>query len=335
MSKWFDVSDRDKQIAYEQVAQKVNLPDYAVEKDWWVVQTLAILFETEVGPHMVFKGGTSLSKAWGLIDRFSENIDLAVDRNFYGFEGDLGKKQRTNLRKTANTYITESLYPELESRFKAKGLDVKLGLEEITTSDQDPIIIYVNYPNVIESPGYLKPRIQIELGCRSLIEPFTVRKISSMLDENYPVAPFAEPPIDVPTVDPERTLLEKIFLLHEEFQRSDEKIRVDRMSRHLYDIYKLAASPFGEKALINRELYSEIVVHRHLFTKLGGVDYKRHNPRTINPIPPDLLLDLWKSDYLTMQEQMIYANSPGFEEMIEKIRSYISKLNQLDWEIIK
>ena len=335
MSKWFDVSDRDKQIAYEQVAQNVSLPDYAVEKDWWVVQTLAILFETEVGPHMVFKGGTSLSKAWGLIDRFSEDIDLAVDRNFYGFEGDLGKKQRTNLRKKANTYITESLYPELESRFKAKGLDVKLGLEEIITSDQDPIIIYVNYPNVIESPGYLKPRIQIELGCRSLIEPFTVRKISSMLDENYPDAPFAEPPIDVPTVDTERTLLEKIFLLHEEFQRSDEKIRVDRMSRHLYDIYKLAASPFGEKALIIRELYSEIVVHRHLFTKLGGVDYKLHNPKTVNPIPPDLLLDLWKSDYLTMQEQMIYANSPGFEEMIETIRSYISKLNQLDWEILK
>ncbi len=231
MSKWFDVSDRDKQIAYEQVVQKVNLPDYAVEKDWWVVQTLAILFEMEVGQHMVFKGGTSLSKAWGLIDRFSEDIDLAVDRKFYGFEGNLGKKQRTNLRKKANTYITESLYPELESRFKAMGLDVELGLEEITTSDQDPIIIYVNYPNVIESPGYLKPRIQIELGCRSLIEPFTVRTISSMLDENYPDAPFAEPPIHVPTVDPERTLLEKIFLLHEEFQRSDEKIRVDRMSR--------------------------------------------------------------------------------------------------------
>ncbi len=335
MSKWFDVSDRDKQVAYKQVAQKVNLPDYAVEKDWWVVQTLAILFETEVGSHMVFKGGTSLSKAWGLIARFSEDIDLAVDRNFYGFEGDLGKKQRTNLRKTANTYITESLYAELGSRFKSKGLDVKLGMEEITTSDQDPIIIYVNYPNVIDSPGYLKPRIQIELGCRSLIEPFTVRKISSMLDENYPEAPFAEPPIDVPTVDPERTLLEKIFLLHEEFQRSDEKIRVDRMSRHLYDIYKLAASPFGEKALINRELYTEIVFHRHLFTKLGGVDYKLHNPRTVNPIPSDLLLDLWKSDYLTMQEQMIYANSPGFEEMIETIRSYISKLNQLDWEIFK
>lgn len=166
--------------------EKMNLPAYAIEKDWWVVQTLALIFDLEVGQHMVFKGGTSLSKAWGLIDRFSEDIDLAVDRQFYGFEGNLAKKQRTSLRKKANSYISQTLYPELNRRFMAKGLEVKLELEEITTSDQDPIIIQVNYPNVIESPGYLKPRVQIELGCRSLIEPFSVRYISSILDENYP-----------------------------------------------------------------------------------------------------------------------------------------------------
>jgi predicted nucleotidyltransferase component of viral defense system len=71
MSKWFNVPDQDKRIAYKQVGLKRNLPDFAVEKDWWVVQTLSILFDMEVGKHMVFKGGTSLSKAWGLIDRFS------------------------------------------------------------------------------------------------------------------------------------------------------------------------------------------------------------------------------------------------------------------------
>lgn len=277
---------------------------------------------------------TSLSKAWGMIDRFSEDIDLAVDRKFYGFEGDLGKKQRTNLRKKANTYITEIFYPELYSRFKERGLDVKLELEEITTSDQDPLIIHVNYPNLLESPGYLRPRVQVELGCRSLIEPFSVRAINSILDENYPEASFAEPPIYVPTVDPERTLLEKIFLLHEEFQRSDEKIRVDRMSRHLYDIYKLAASSFGEKIFISQELYSEIVRHRQSFTKLGGVDYKLHNPATINPIPPAELIDAWAQDYRKMQEQMIYADSPEFGEMLDSIQNYIRKINQLDWVII-
>jgi hypothetical protein len=268
-------------------------------------------------------------------DKYSEDIDLAVDRSFYGFEGDLGKKQRTDLRKKANTYITEQLYPELNLRFKQKGVDVSLELEEITSSDQDPIIILVNYPNVIESPEYIMPRVKVELGCRSLIEPFSIRTFNSFLDEIYPDASFAKQPIHIPTVDPERTLLEKIFLLHEEFQRSDEKIRVDRMSRHLFDIYKLVASPFAEKALFNQELYAEIVYHRQLFTKLGGVNYKLHNPETINPIPPDKLLDAWKKDYSIMQEQMIYTDSPSFEAMLEAIKNYISKMNRLNWQIIE
>jgi hypothetical protein len=335
MDKFYNIPDHTKAEIFRNTGEKANLPAYAVEKDWWVIQTLAILFEMEVGKHMVFKGGTSLSKAWGLIERFSEDIDLAVDRSFYGFEGDLGKKQRTNLRKTARTYITEQVYPELNLRFKEKGVDVIPELEEITTSDQDPIIILVNYPNVIESPDYIMPRVKVELGCRSLIEPFSIRTFNSFLDEIYPDASFAKQPIHIPTVDPERTLLEKIFLLHEEFQRSDEKIRVDRMSRHLFDIYKLAASPFAEKVLLNQELYTEIVYHRQLFTKLGGVDYKLHNPGTINPIPPDNLLDAWKKDYSIMQEQMIYTDSPSFETMLEAIKNYISKINQLNWQIIE
>jgi hypothetical protein len=176
--------------------------------------------------------------------------------------------------------------------------------------------------------------VQVELGCRSLIEPFSIRSFSSFLDESYPTAPFARQPIGIPTVDPERTLLEKIFLLHEEFQRPQEKIRVDRMSRHLFDIYKLATSPFAEKVLLNQELYTEIAHHRQSFTKLGGVNYKLHNPQTINPLPPAHLLEVWKKDYKTMQEQMIYAESPKFEMMLETIRSYVSKLNRLDWQIV-
>lgn len=335
MHKFYNIPNEAKAEILRDAGERTNLPAYAVEKDWWVVQTLAILFDMEIGKHMVFKGGTSLSKAWGLIERFSEDIDLAVDRRFYGFEGDLGKKQRTNLRKKANTYITEQLYPELSFRFKEKGAEVKLELEEITTSDQDPIIILVNYPNVIESPGYLRPRVQIELGCRSLIEPFSIRTFNSFLDESYPDASFTGQPIHVPTVDPGRTLLEKIFLLHEEFQRPEKKVRVDRMSRHLFDIYKLATSPFADKVLLNQELYVEIVKHRLSFTKLGGVDYKLHNPGTINPIPPANLQDAWKRDYSIMQEQMIYADSPSFETMLEAIKNYISKMNQLDWQIIE
>lgn len=334
MSKFFSVPDKDKVDILRDAGERLNLPAYAVEKDWWVVKTLAILFETELAKQMVFKGGTSLSKAWNLIERFSEDIDLALDRSFFGFEGELKKKERTKLRKASNTYISEKLFPEMEKRFQDKDLKVELQMEEFESSDQDPVIVLVKYPYVIESPGYVIPWVKIEIGCRSLIEPYSIRTISSFVDETYPEAVFAEKPIQIPVVDPERTLLEKIFLLHEEFQRTSDVMRVDRMSRHLYDIYKLSTTRHAANALENRELYAEIVKHRQSFTKLGGVDYKMHNPQTVNPIPPADLMEEWKRDYLTMQEQMIYASSPEFDEMIAGISKYIKRINQLGWKII-
>lgn len=95
-------------------------------------------------------------------------------------------------------------------------------METITSSDQDPVIISVYYPNVIESPGYIQPRVQIEIGCRSLREPFENRPVISMLDETYQKASFVQGSVQIPSVLPERTFLEKIFLLHEEFQRPEE-----------------------------------------------------------------------------------------------------------------
>jgi hypothetical protein len=287
----------------------------------------------EIGKHLVFKGGTSLSKAWGLIERFSEDVDLAVDRSFYGFEGDLSKSQRTKLRKKASTYISDIFYPELKAKFEERGLDVEIKIIEPISSDQDPRIIEIYYPNVIPTPGYIQPRVQVEIGSRSMREPFTVQSFSSLVDEIYPDKVFTQGAIKIPTVNPERTFLEKIFLLHEEFQRPAEKIRVDRLSRHLYDIYQLSKTEFADKALSNEELYKSIVEHRRVFTKVGGVDYNLHSPKTINPIPNDELLEAWNKDYKTMQEQMIYGDSPIFEDMIEGIKKLKLRINQLDWKI--
>ena len=208
-----------------------------MEKDWWVSQTLKAVFELDVAEHLVFKGGTSLSKAWNLIERFSEDIDLAIEREFLGFEGSLTKNKKTKLRKASGQYISEVFYLELQEKFKEKGLEnVTFSLAETQDSDQDPRIINIFYPNIIEVTEYLKPRVQIEVGCRSLIEPFTMKKISAMVDDEYPEQSFSEKSEEIPSVNPERTFLEKIFLLHEEFQKTAEKIRVDLLSRHLYDL---------------------------------------------------------------------------------------------------
>jgi predicted nucleotidyltransferase component of viral defense system len=292
----------------------------AIEKDWWVVQTLRLIFETDCADSLVFKGGTSLSKAWGLINRFSEDIDLALDRKFLGFEGDLSNQQIKKLRKASFAYITDKFYPTLKTKFEETGLtNVEINITETTDSDQDPRIIEIFYPSVFDNMGYIRPKVIIEVGSRSLREPFSVRSFRSFVGENYPDQPFADSSILIPTVNPERTFLEKVFLLHEEFQKPIDKIRVERLTRHLYDIERLMDTEFAEKALTDSKLYQDIVAHRRLFTPIRGIDYDNHVPQKINPIPPSEIIDEWQKDYEIMQGSMIYGESLSFSELIERI----------------
>lgn len=334
MNKWLAVPEQTKLNTFAEIALKTGLPSFAVEKDWWVVQTLANIFEMDAAKHLVFKGGTSLSKAWKVIDRFSEDVDLAIDREFLGFIGELSKSKRTELRKAASNYISGPFLEELKSKFRVHGFTgLRIELVEAKDSDQDPRIIEVYYPNLIPSPGYLQPKVLVEIGCRSLREPFTVRTFGSLIDEIYADKAFAEQPIKVPTVNPERTFLEKIFLLHEEFQKPITKIRVNRLSRHLYDVYHLSNSEFADKALNSKELYETIVNHRFRFTKISGIDYNLHNPKIINPIPVNEIINDWEKDYKIMLEQMIYEpNPPTFKMVITQLESLKSKLRRLNWE---
>jgi len=201
-------------------------------------------------------------------------------------------------------------------------------------SDQDPRIIEIYYQNIVSQPTeYVLPRVQIEISCRSLREPFTVQNFGSLVDESYVDRDFAEPLFEVPTVNPERTFLEKLFLLHEEFHRPAEKMRVDRLSRHLYDIYHLTKAGIAKKAISDKELYETIVAHRYKFSRVGDVDYNIHNPKTLNPIPIAEKIDEWKTDYSKMKEDMIYEeNKPGFEELIKNLNDVRTQLQALDWQ---
>ena len=202
----------EKDYILQEISNQSKLAVFAVEKDWWVVQTLAVIFEMKVSDYLVFKGGTSLSKAWNLIERFSEDVDLAIDRKFLGFEGELSKKQITALRKAANSYVSEKFYPELQSEFTKRGFEnIRWEIIKTTESDQDPVIINLYYPNNIDIPGYIQPRVQIEIGCRSLIEPYSQQSIYSLIDIHYPNAEFSQKASTIATVNPERTFLEKYF----------------------------------------------------------------------------------------------------------------------------
>ncbi len=332
---WYNIPEQTKRNAYIQVSEEIGMAPFAVEKDWWVTQILSAIFEMETGKHLIFKGGTSLSKAWGIIERFSEDIDLAFDRTFLEFNGDQNRSQIKKLRKLTGKYMSEEFSPRLEKLLKEKGLsDISVNSIKQKASDADPAQVEIRYPNVMDYPGYIEPRVLLEISSSSLIEPFKVRSCSSLLDDYYFESEFAEAPIDIPSAIPERTFLEKIFLLHEEFQRSHDKIRVDRQSRHIYDVYQLIQTEYADAALANKELYKSIVKHRYAFFHLGGVDYNRHQPKTINPVPIPEFIDAWKVDYKKMQDEMIFGDSPSFDLMIKTLEDFtVKKINQLTWEL--
>jgi len=333
MINFYNLPSSDKADIFQAISTRNGMPAFAVEKDWWVTKTLSIIFEMEASKHLVFKGGTSLSKAWKLIQRFSEDIDLAIDRSFLGFDGELSKSKRTALRKAAGEYTTGVFFEELNTRVEAeKFQDVHLNVIPAEDSDQDPRIIEVHYPPIIEHPGYVQPRVQIEIGCRSLLEPFTIKEFGSLVDEEFAEDSFAMPFIKIPTVDAERTILEKIFLLHEEFHRPVEKIRVDRLSRHLYDIFHLSNTDVLDQAINNKVLYETIVEHRHKFSKVGGVNYNSHNPLIIDPIPHSNVIAAWRDDYKKMISEMIYEEEPpSFEDLIVNLEKVKEKVKTVDW----
>ena len=331
---FYKVDKKEKEAVFNAIAAQKGMKPFAVEKDWWVSRTLEIIFQMNIAQHLVFKGGTSLSKAWKLINRFSEDIDLAIDKEFFGFTGDLGKNQRDKLRKTAGIYTTGTFFKELEVEFKKRGYEnLEFRVIDSRDSDQDPRVLEIYYPNVIPAgTAYILPRVQIEVSCRSLREPFTVRSFGALVDEDFAGKDFTEPLFEVPTVNAERTFLEKLFLLHEEFHRPTDKMRVDRLSRHLYDIYHLTKVGIGENAINNKALYETIVAHRYKFSRVGEVDYNLHNPKTLNPIPVPGIIEEWKSDYAKMKEDMIYEeNKPSFEDLINNLEGLKNKLKVVDW----
>jgi predicted nucleotidyltransferase component of viral defense system len=325
MTNWLKLEDKEQLEIIQAAAAEIGLPQFVVEKDLWVTFCLGQVFSLEAAGSMVFKGGTSLSKGWDIIERFSEDIDLAIGREFLGFSGELSRTQVNKLRKATQAYVSDSFFKELNERMSHSGVEITL--QETDVSDQDPFKVFVNYKNLTEHTAYVKPTVTLEIGGRSSREPFTELKIQSLIAKQYAGKDFVDDPVTVPTVNVERTFLEKLFLLHENFKRPAGKIHVERLSRHLYDIHKISATEYAPKAIKDQELFKSIVTHRKSYTPLSGVDYTTHYPPNLNPIPPDDLLKLWEKDYNTMREEMIQGESPSFSDLIKSVKKVADDIN--------
>ncbi|MDR1896638.1 MAG: nucleotidyl transferase AbiEii/AbiGii toxin family protein [Prevotellaceae bacterium] len=330
-----DLPKEERLEIYQITQDTLGLSKVIIEKDWWVTAVLRALFSLPYAENLSFKGGTSLSKCWGLIKRFSEDIDIAVNREYLGFVGTLSKTQISNrLRRAACSFVREKLQYDLANQLKINGINssdffVKVNITPISTTD--PEIIEVEYQSIFEELGYVKRKVIVEVSGRSMNEPLQVVKLQSIIDEEFPKAAFAEKPFEIQAVVPQRTFIEKICLLHEEFSKPQDLMRSERMSRHLYDLAQIMDTFVIDEALTNKELYNSVVEHRRIFVGLKGFDYSTLAPQTINIVPPENMLAQWKTDYETMQNTMIYGNSLPFHKLIEKIKYLNKRINQIAW----
>lgn len=349
---WIDLSPEEKIASVQTTAASRNIDERAVEKDWWVTAVLKAMYNTECAPWLNFKGGTSLSKGWSLIDRFSEDADLSIGREFFLKVRNLScakaenNNQRKNLRKSSRDYIhnylSEYLREELE-KLHISGFTVRNHTHEETPEgpkpidhDWDPTVIFVDYDSIFPSyegdiqpyEGDIQPRVKIEISCQSMDEPFEIKEISTMLHDQFNELD-QELTGDIRTVSPTRTFLEKIFLLAEELQKDHPRFR--RMSRHLYDIEKIMDTPYGKAALADTELYKAIVSHRATVYHLGYVgDYSIDYPENISFIPTGEVLENFRKDYEeNMVNGYIYGKAISFDELIARMKELQNRIRSI------
>jgi predicted nucleotidyltransferase component of viral defense system len=325
--KWFSVDQNRRRTIIEQTSAQTGVPEHAVEKDYWVSVILKFLFESKHGEHLLFKGGTSLSKAWQLIERFSEDIDLAISPEYLGFESITSKESIEKLRKEVFSFTSSDLRTDLLAIMTEANIPVdtfSIELEE-NKIGKEPVSLVVAYQSILSDTNtYVLPRVKIELSGRSLKEPNEVKSLNTMMSMVYPNVEFVKIESSVKTVLPQRTFLEKVFLLHEEFLKEVASIKYERLSRHLYDIHQIY-SAFGED-LLDDSLFQIIKKHRAKFSPIKGTDYENMEINHITFLPPDQIRPNYEHDYNLMYENMIYGlDKSNWKDLMESLANIQSK----------
>ena len=338
MNTFLQLPAERRRLAFLQVDESIGLQAFSVEKDFWVCWTLRELFTLPgIGEHLTFKGGTSLSKAWKLIERFSEDIDLIVDKEALGFGGDAApdkaasnKQRRLRLEAlmaACREWVQGRLMPGLIGRIQTALGDNGWKIE-VDPDMPDGQCLLFHYPSVFPagSAGYVPPVVKIELGARSddwpyeskLIKPYVIEHILAFeADAAFPVRVLAA----------ERTFWEKACLLHEETFRPADKPRKLRMARHYYDLWCLLRAGVGERAIADTALFERVAEHREVFFRYSWVDYSTHKPGTFRLSPPPEHLANWRADYQEMLGPMFFGDTPAFEGMMTAAAEFEKTFN--------
>lgn len=333
MGQYFALPESERRTLLEQTSERKNLPVQSIEKDLWVTWLLQQLMTLDPwGEHLTFKGGTSLSKAYGLIDRFSEDIDLVVDRVALELVGGndptlagsprQAKERAKQIAKSAYAWAEEELTPTLHARLTAmlpneEGWELEL---QPITEHQETNVLF-RYPRLFEgSSGYLRPEIKVELVAKADPWPSKPMPISSYVHQQFPEM-TGNGIVHVNTMQAERTMLEKAMLLHETLITRPDGPR-PKLSRHYYDLFKLCRAGVSELAMSDPELYPAIVAHRRSFYRYTAVDYDALLRDGFIIIPQGMALSEWEKDYASMQRDMFYGDVPDFSLVMDTTHEF-------------
>ncbi|HOY24629.1 MAG TPA: nucleotidyl transferase AbiEii/AbiGii toxin family protein [Cellvibrio sp.] len=298
----------------------------AAEKDFWLCWVLMQLFDTpELSTCLRFKGGTSLSKCFNLIQRFSEDIDLILDWTQVIAIDPLTQRSKSqqdklnqDINQKAQAYIAREILPKLAA--------VMSPLCQLEIDPHDPHTINIKYPAVFAT-GYLRPQIRIEIGPLAAMMPMGIYAVTPYAAEKFPQL-FERPSVQVSAITPERTFWEKLTILHAEVHRPQNKLLPSRYSRHYYDSYKLANSSFADDALRNTALLQQVVEFKQRFYPSSWANYQTACVGSFKLVPNEHHLKTLQQDYSAMEE-MIFGEHPNFDELMQFLAALEQKINHM------
>lgn len=331
---YFSLKPQEQKEILQTAAAQLGRQAAVLEKDIWVCWVLQTLFSIPDAHPMAFKGGTSLSKIYDIIDRFSEDVDITLDYrefddDFDPFSPGVSKTKIRQFSDRLKTYVqiyaNDVVAPAIETA--ANGLyepnhhDIRV--------DETGEKIWFSYPSVVESQDeYLKSEVLIEFGGRNVIDPNEKHEIRPY------VAPLTEglefPQATVTVLSPSRTFWEKATLIHVECNRGRLKESPDRLSRHWYDLTRLARHDTGQSAIDDRGLFEDVIRHKEIFYNASYAKYDECLEGRLLLLPDDDCMPGLKTDYGKMASAgMMYSEAPDFNDIVEQIRDIETKVN--DW----
>ncbi len=335
MNKIANLSLSGRKDLFNETAARMDLDPVIIEKDFWVCWILKQIFSmSEFSGRLVFKGGTSLSKCFHLIQRFSEDVDIAVNFEKLGFVNDrdprrvdLSYTKRASLLKelmsVCHEYIQGEFFPILMTRIKEILPENDWQLQ---VNPRDSHIVEFEYPSSLDSGlDYIKPQVVLELGTHADPVPNENCNIISYAADHFP-GMFSFPTCSVATVVARRTFWEKATILHAEYYRPIEKPMLPRYSRHYADVAQMSMTPIVDEALEDIDLLKSVTTHKDMFYHCGWAKYNLAVPGSLRLVPPDNRLSSLQRDYHDMAA-MFFSEPPEWDDILEKLSALEKRIN--------